>query len=95
MSVYYDLGGHVAAIVSAVLCGDEYAASACARAMKDTVIRMDEKLAYSSFHLNLVFSSLFKLPIESIEEVNLQVEATLRLKDIFGDSHVVLGDLCK
>lgn len=95
MSVYYDLGGHVTAIVNFVLSGDEYATSARARAMKDVVKRMDDKLSYSPFHLNLVFSSLFKLPNDTTDEVNLQLEVTLRLKDIFGDNHVVLGDLCK
>lgn len=95
MSVYYDLGSHVTAIVGSVLSGDEYATSARARAMKDAVKRMDDKQAYSPFHLSLVFSSLFKLSIETIEEVNLLLEVTLRIKDVFGDNHIVLGDLCK
>eukprot|EP01032_Pedospumella_encystans_P020154 gene20154-22903_t len=93
MSVYYDLGVHVTAIVASVSNGDEYATSARARAMKDAVKRMDDKQPYSPFHLSLVFASLFKLSIETLEEVNILLEVTLRIKDIFGDSHIVLGDL--
>jgi len=63
--------------------------------MKDTVKRMDDKQPYSPFHLSLIFSSLLKLPIETEEDVNLQLEIALRIKDICGESHIVLGDLCK
>lgn len=95
MSVYYELAGHAAAIVDAVSSGDDYTASARSRAMKDTVKRMDDKQPYSPFHLSLIFSSLLKLPIETEEDVNLQLEIALRIKDIYGENHIVLGDLCE
>jgi len=95
MSVYYELAGHAAAVVEAVSSGDDYTASARSRAMKDTVKRMDDKQPYSPFHLSLIFSSLLKLPIETEEDVNLQLEIALRIKDIYGENHIVLLDLCK
>lgn len=95
MSVYYELAGHVTAIVNSVSCGDDFTTSARARTMKDAVKRMDEKQPYSPFHLSLIFSSLLKLPNETEGEVNLQLEIALRIKDIYGDNHIVLGDICE
>lgn len=95
MSVYYELASHAVAIVESVSIGDDYTTSARSRAMKDTVKRMDDKQPYSPFHLSLIFSSLLKLPIETEEDVNLQLEIALRIKDIYGENHIVLGDLCK
>lgn len=95
MSVYYELASHAAAIVDAVSSGDDYTASARLRVMKDSVKRMDDKQPYSPFHLSLIFSSLFKLPIETEEEVDLQLTIALRIKDIYGENHIVLGDLCE
>lgn len=95
MSLYYEIAGHVSAIIKSSSAGDEYETSARTRALKDTVKRMDDNQPYSPFHLSLIFADLLKLPLETDADIQVQFNVVKCIRNAYGENHIVMGDLCK
>jgi len=95
MNTYYELGSGVLKLIECSRSGDEGTADVTVRRLKDIVRKMDDKTVYSTMQMSIVFSELWKLPLNSVFEIDRQAIVVRQLREIYGEYNLVLGDLCK
>lgn len=95
MSVFYELAAGVASLIRSIAEDDLLSLTIHSKNMRDKVKRMDDKQPYSPFYINIVFADLLKLPLDTAQDLELQTTVLKRISEIYGENHLLLGDLCK
>lgn len=94
MSVFHELAATVASLIRSISADDLASMTLHSKAMKDKLRRMDDTQPFSPFYITTVFADLLKLPLETQEDIELQSSVLQRISEIYGENHLLLGDLC-
>lgn len=95
MNTFYELGSGVTSLIECARRNDEESSGVTVRRLKDLVRKMDGKLVYSPMQMNIVFSELLRLPLDTSDDLGVQADVVRNIRTIYGENNIVLGDLCK
>jgi hypothetical protein len=95
MSVFHDLSGLVNEIIKSVKEKDKERVTVYTRSMQDIVKKMDPKGGYTPMQMSLVFSEIFKSHFLVAHDFELLSNIVRELKEVYGETHLVLADICE
>ncbi len=95
-NLFYDLAIQMSNMTKYLKSGDEYGARNASLIAKNVAQKIPDTKPYSKFQANLIFVEVLNfLALEGSVHDASQRKCLSMLKDIYGDQHVVLSDICK
>jgi hypothetical protein len=93
---YYDLARCMTNAMKCLLLGDEIGVSNQASLCQNVIQTIPEDHFYTKFHMNLVFVEFFNImSLDAEAHFHTQTKSLKLVRELYGDDHVVLSDICK
>jgi hypothetical protein len=94
-TLYYDLATQISHMTRSVKIDDDYGGRNATLMAKNIVHRIPDSKPYTKFQSNLIFVDVINyMSLDGEQYSHGQRKCLSFLREIYGDQHLVLSDLC-